>query len=321
MATQEGQELNDFEDPAVASKSFLTNNVVDPLHTFNEAGQPLLSESTNPYFVPRWQTFPVLETSAVNENLLENSKMSKVIKSSIERRSASLSGFHFAPTGGPSDPNSTTAFFATLESMTAGEQVEYPGDPMSHIAVPIFDSLNGTDRGQVVGVLLATLPWEYYLRDVLRATDIGYQVVIENGCDSARENAFTYHVNGPVVTQVERGDRHDRLQDQYLVEGSISNDKVEDGTPEGISYDDSCPYVFKVYPTQALYDKHVTGLPILLCLSIASVFGVTIGMFLCYGSLVERRQAILLAKATQSTAIVSSMFVSTTTGILLLSDE
>ena len=321
LATQEGQGLNDFEDPAVASKSFLTNKVVDPLHTFNEAGQPRLSESTDSIFVPRWQTFPVLKTSTVNENLLENSRMSKVVMASIESRSAVFSGFHYAPSGGPSDPNRTTAIFATLESMTTGEQVEYLGDPMTHFAVPIFDSVNGTERGQVVGVLLATLHWQHYLRDILGVADDGYDVVIENGCDVARENMFTYHIDGPVVKEVQRSDRHDRLYSQYVVAGSVSNDKVDDGTPEGIRYEDSCPYVFKVYPTEPLYNKYVTGLPILLCLSIATVFGVVIGMFIYFGSLVERRQAIILAKATQSTAIVSSMFVSPTNPIPLLCDR
>ena len=311
---QEGQGLNDFDDSVVTSRSFLTNNDVDPLHTFNEAGQPLLSNATDPYFVPRWQTFPVLETSMVNENLLENPKMAKVVMASIESRSAVLSGFHFAPAGNPTDPNTTTAFFATLESMDAGEQVEYLADPMSHMAFPIFDSLNGTHRGEVVGVLLATIHWKHYLSDILHETDNGYQVVIENGCDFVGHNAFTYNVEGAVVKEVERGDRHDRYFSHYRVDGVLSSTvKIEDGTPEGISYgEDSCPYMFHVYPTRANYDTYVTGLPVGLCLSVALVFGITIGLFLCYCTLVERRQRILLAKATQSTAIVSSLFVSAT---------
>jgi len=312
LTIQEGQGLNDFDDPVGASKSFLTKNDVDPLHTFNDAGQPLLSNSTGPFFVPRWQTFPVLETSMVNENLLENSKMAKVVMASIESRSAVMSGFHFAPSGNSTDPNATTAFFATLESMDAGEHVEYLADPMSHMAFPIFDSLNDTGRGEVVGVLLATIHWQQYLRDVLHENENGYQVVIENGCDLMGHNLFTYHVEGAVVKEVERGDRHDRYFSHYRVDGSISSKvKIEDGTPEGISYgEDSCPYMFQVYPTRFNYDTYMTGLPVGLCLSVALVFGISIGLFLCYCILVERRQRILLAKATQSTAIVSSLFVS-----------
>ena len=311
LAAQEEKRLNDFDDPALSRKTFLSNKIVDPIHTFNEAGETVLSKSSGPFYVPRWQTSPVLETSIVNENLLENPNFSKTIKASLESRSAVLSGFHFAPAGGPSNPDPATAFFATLESIYAGN--EYVGDPMSHLAVPIFDDVNGTDRGDVVGILLATLHWQHYMRDVLPVNNNGYHVVIENGCDPDGENAFTYQIDGPKVKAVGMGDRHDRKFSHYHVDGYISRNNIEDGTPEGTSYhDDSCPHVFHIFPTQADYDKYVTSLPIILCLSISAIFIFTIAMFLLYDRLVERRQSIVLAKATQSTAIVSSLFVSTT---------
>ena len=310
---QEEQGLNDFDDPGVIRKSFLTDNVVDPLHTFNDVGQPILSKSSGPYFVPRWQMFPVLETSMVNENLLENPKVSKPVQASIESRSAILSGFQFAPAGSTSDPDRATAFFATLESMSVGKQAEYKGDPMSHILIPIFDSLNGTDRGEVVGVLQAKFHWKDYLEDILPASDYGYHVVIENGCDPTVENAFSYEVDGPLVKVLGKGDRHDLAFTHYLVDGNMAKDSIKDGTPQGLRYSDEyCPFVFQVYPTQVLYDKYVTDIPILLSLSMSVVFIFTIGMFLLYDRLVERRQAIILAKATQSTAIISSLFVSAT---------
>ena len=263
--------------------------------------------------------FPVLETSMVNENLLENPKVSKTVQASIERRSAVMSGFHFAPAGGPSDPDITTAFFATLESMTFGKQMEYGGDPMSHIAIPIFDSLNGTDRGEVVGVLKAKFHWKDHLEGILPATDYGYHVIVENGCDPIGHNAYTYQVDGPKVKVLGKGNRHDPKFTQYHVIENFAKDIIQDGTLRGLNYfDDFCPYVFHVHPTQAHYDKYVTNVPIILSLSMAVVFLFTIGMFLLYDRLVERRQSIVLAQATQSTAIVSSLFVSTTNRLQLL---
>ena len=311
LAIQEEQGLNDFDDPGVVRKSFLTNDVVDPLHTYDETSQPLLSDATGDFFVPRWQTSPVFETSMVNENLLENPNMSKVVMASIESRSALNSGFHFAPAGYPSDIDRATAFFAALESMDAGEETKYLADPMSHIAIPIFDSINGTGHGEVVGVLTALLHWKDYLEVILPATDYGYHVVIENGCDPKGENAFSYQLDGPMVTVLGKGNRHDRKFTQYLVDGYFAKENIKDGTLRGLNYsDDFCPYMFHVYPTQALYDKFVTKLPIMISLSISAIFVFTIGMFLFYDRLVERRQKIVLAKATQSTAIVSSLFVS-----------
>ena len=247
-----------------------------------------------------------------NENLLENPRVSKTVKASIEARSAVLSGFHFAPAGGPSDPNQTTAFFATIESITFGKQVEYGGDPMSHIVIPIFDSLNGTDRGEVVGVLTAKLHWKDHIEGILPTTDYGYRVIIENSCDLSGQNAFTYQVDGPIVKVLGKGNRHDPKFTTYHVSENFANDNIKDGTLRGLNYsDDFCPYVFHVYPTQALYDQYVTNVPIIRCLSVAVVFLFTIGMILLYDRLVERRQSIVLAQATHSTAIVSSLFVST----------
>jgi hypothetical protein len=311
LAAQDKQGLNDFDDPDASRKSFLTNKVVDPLHTFNNAGQPLPSNFTGPLVVPRWQTSPVLETSMVNQNLLESRGVANIITRCIESREAILGGFHFAPAGSTSDNDPTTAFFATLASMAAGQKVDHLGDPMSHIAFPIFDSLNDTDRGEVVGIVKATIHWLGYLRGVLPVTDYGYQVVIESGCGTDEENTFTYQVDGPVSKVVGLGDRHDRGFSQYVVDGYFSKDTIKDGTAEGIPfYLNSCPYVFHVYPTQREYDKYVTTFPVVISISIAAIFFFAICMFVFYDWLVERRQKIVLAKATQSAAIVSSLFVS-----------
>jgi hypothetical protein len=197
--------------------------------------------------------------------------------------------------------------------MSAGEHLEYLGDPMSHLAIPIFEYLNDTDKGNVVGVLQATLHWGTYLRDILPPTDQGYQIVIENDCGSSGGSMITYQIDGPDAKVVSLGDKHDRRYSQYLVEGSFSKENIQDGTAEGLPFfHDSCPYVFRVYPTQDVYDKYTSGLPIIGSLCTLAIFIFTIAMFLFYDNLVERRQKVVLAKATHSTAIISSLFVSDT---------
>lgn len=71
-----------------------------------------------------------------------------------------------------------------------------------------------------------------------------------------------------------------------------------------------CPYSFHIYGTAEDLDYHKSNDPIIISVSVAAVFLFTIGMFFTYDHLVERRQKLVLAKATQSTAIVSSLFVS-----------
>lgn len=320
LAAQDETGLNDFDNSIYSGRSFLTNQTVDPLHTFTEDGKPLPSQSPGPLYIPRWQTSPVLETSMANENLLEKKEVADLLLTSVESRAAVLGGFHSAPPGMPSDADVTTAFFATLESIFVRKEVQYLGDPMSHLAIPIFDSIDRQKRGQVVAILKATLNWQYYLKNILPGTDYGYHVVIKNGCDADGKNSFTYQVDGPEVIVLGFGDRHDRKFDQYREDGYFSKSNIRDGTTDGVSFDQSsCPYSFHVYPTQSDYDKYVTYFPMTIGLCIAGVFAFTIATFIFYDRLVERRQKIVLAKATQSTAIVSSLFVSQTKKEVLIS--
>lgn len=249
----------------------------------------------------------------VNRNLLENDEVADLLMTTIDNRSAVLGGFNFAPAGKSTDADVTTAFFATLESIFAGKEVPYLGDPMSHLVIPIFDSIDRDNRGEVVAILKATLHWQYYLKNILPDTYYGYFVVIQNACDDTSTNAFTYQVDGPDAKVLGFGDRHDRKFSQYGEEGYISKSNIQDGTADGLPFDrTSCPYSFKVYPTQNDYDHYVTSFPLIMSLCIAGVFAFTIATFIFYDRLVERRQRIVLAKATQSTAIVSSLFVSST---------
>jgi hypothetical protein len=59
---------------------------------------------------------------------------------------------------------------------------------------------------------------------------------------------------------------------------------------------------------QKFYDTYHTSLPFAVTFAVALVFVFTVGMFILYDWLVERRQKIVLHKAAQSTKIVSSLF-------------
>ncbi len=305
MRLQQEQGINDFVNLSLIEKSWLTEAVVDPLHTFDTIGTPVPSRGDGP-FLPRWLTSPVLQTSMVNENLFEKDGISQLMRECIATRSAILGGFHSAKPGSTSHPDPTTSFFATLLSMWEGTEMEYLGDPMSHIAIPIFDSVNSRER-MVVGVVKSTIYWQSFLRNILPKNDHGITVVVENLCDGS----YTYQLDGPEVRVIGFGNRHDRKFSAYRVDGWLTKEVIEDGTAKGIFFNQSsCPYTFHVYPAQEDYDYYITNEPVVMCLAVASVFVLTIGLFLGYDRIVERRQRLVLAKATQSTAIVSSLFVS-----------
>ncbi len=298
-------DINNFIDQEQVDRAWLTRSKVDPLHTFDEYGTPRLSSSKGP-FLPRWQSSPVLRTNQINENIFEDPEVSQTAMDCVESKSAVFGGFVWSHRGPTTDPNTTTAHFATLRSMWDREKVEYLGDPMSNLFIPIFDKLDGTDRA-VVGVLRSTIHWQSRMINILPETNRGITVVIDNKCDGN----FTYELRGENAYVVGFGDRHDRAFDQYEVLGKFLTENIDDGTSTGIPLNqEGCPYTFHIYPTQQDLDYHATNDPLVVSLSVAAVFLFTLCMFFFYDHLVERRQRLVLAKATQSTAIVSSLFVS-----------
>lgn len=73
--------------------------------------------------------------------------------------------------------------------------VEYYGDPMAQIFLPIFDSFNRTTR-KPVALITALVHWRAYFRDILPANIKGVDVVLENTCDGF----FTFQVSKGVLS-------------------------------------------------------------------------------------------------------------------------
>lgn len=114
------------------------------------------------------------------------------------------------------------------------------------------------------------------------------------------------------------GDYHDPKFNRWHRTGVINDFLLEDGTISGIELSKKgCKYTIDVYPTQTFYDTETTSTPLIITCSIIAVFIFATLMFLVYDRLVERRQKIVLAKATQSTAIVASLFPKSVTERLM----
>ena len=89
----------------------------------------------------------------------------------------------------------------------------------------------------------------------------------------------------------------------------IGSGTIPDGTRDGLPiYEGECRYTITIYPSQDFKDEHITPVPVVITLAVAGIFAFTIVMFFVYDRLVERRQNLVLTKAVQSTAIVSSLF-------------
>jgi hypothetical protein len=88
-----------------------------------------------------------------------------------------------------------------------------------------------------------------------------------------------------------------------------STTAIADGTKDRLGLgQDGCRYRLYVYPSHQFDDRYNTSLPIILTFAVAMVSLFTVLMLVFYDRLVETRRRIVLDKAAQSTAIVSSLF-------------
>ena len=315
-AFQQRLGVDHFEDAEHANSTWITSLKVDPLHTFDEFGDPYLVSSPGPY-LPRWQTSPVLYTNLVNEDLFLKLGVGDVANRSLQSQMAVLGGFLYGPPGTVANPDPTTDLFATLRGIWEGvPNYSYLGDPMSHLHIPIFDKFNTTVR-KPVGIMKSLIHWRAYFRKILPPNIIGIRVVLENACDGF----FTYNVRGDEAYAMGFGDQHESKFDYMKQTGTFNTNVLKDGTVTGLKVSqEGCPYSIHVYPSTEYYNTHINTQPVIISCSVAMVFVFTTFMFFVYDRLVERRQRLVLAKATQSTAIVSSLFPKNVRDRLLQTD-
>ena len=119
---------------------------------------------------------------------------------------------------------------------------------------------------------------------------------------------FTYVLDGSEVKPLGFGDLHDPKFDKWGRKATFGQVSLPDGTAMGITLDHKCSYHIHVYPSQEFFDEYQTSTPFTITATMVSVFAIAILLFLLYDCLVGRRQKLVLRKATQSTAIMSSLF-------------
>jgi hypothetical protein len=94
----------------------------------------------------------------------------------------------YQPAGGIDSNNRLTSTYSQLLSIDSERTVEYQGDPMSYIFVPIFDSF---ESGRTAKALLVGLfNWGILFRDVSHSGEAGIDIVIQNDCNES----FTYRM-------------------------------------------------------------------------------------------------------------------------------
>jgi hypothetical protein len=257
-------------------------------------------------YIPVWQTSPVLKRNLVNVNLVRDLRLGPDAQRCLDTGEVVIGGFDSAPAGGIDSVDAKTAHYASLLSVAAEEDgTIYNGDPMSDIFLPVFDSFNAEHR-KTVAVLTATVNWKGFFRDILPQTVNGLTFVLENTCDGFH----TYKINGEDVTYIGPGDLHESKYSGSRQSANFDDEqKIADGTMTGLRLNQhGCMYSIHVYPSQEFSDDYNTSTPIIITCSVAIIFIFTVIIFIVYDRLVEKRQSLILRQATQTSAIVSSLF-------------
>jgi hypothetical protein len=278
-----------------------SSGIGDKIYTIGPDG-PLVDQGSGPYF-PLWQESPHLGRDMTNFNVAYSADYAPYIKKSVETGKVTIGGLDTAMPGNIHDPDLTTSFFAMILSFAAGKPVDYLGDPMSSIFVPVFDSFDTTKKP--TALIISVFSWAACLNGLLQDNTPGIVVVLENTCDGP----FTYKVVGEEAEYMGQGDLHDPKFDgmERALDFASESDIFKASQGIGVHQDD-CAYSLRVYPSQELYDEYHTNHPIIITFLVALVFVITAGVFLLYSHRVERRQRIVLKQAMESAAIVSSLF-------------
>ena len=266
-------------------------------------------EGAGPYVVA-WQMSPVLPVAPiVNMNLLRRpeTRVSMMAAMKSQKMVLGLASDLNGQAVGNISSNDLHSKFLSL-GQYRHQSVEYQGDPHTSIIYPVFDSF-GPNR-TIGGLLNIPVLWRFAFSDLLPENAIGITIVVRN----SNNQTFTYRVDGPTVTYMGLGDLHDETYDSMVVTEDVTEQIQAMSSPQNQPYD--APglddafnrYSIDVYPSNDTEDEYVSSQPAIFAVVVATIFAFTSLVFIAYDLLVARRQDIVLKKAVQSAAVVSSLY-------------
>ena len=159
-------------------------------------------------------------------------------------------------------------------------------------------------------MLVTNLYWRLYFTGVLPTKAKGIIAVLENSYNQT----FAYRIDGPEVTFLGAGDPHLSKYDYMEVSEDVTEQVKRRAGPETRAYttvglsDTFGRYTLRVYPSQDTEDEYKSNKPVIYTLVVAFIFFLTSMVFVVFDYLVERRQRVVLDRAAQSGALVSSLF-------------
>lgn len=161
-----------------------------------------LPENEKDAYLPVWEMSPFLSYDEVNMDILrgdEEDPRGYFGALSIAEGAIVMGDMVYNTPGGIDSNDATTSSFAQLLSIDAGKQVEYQGDPMTNLFIPIFDSFE--DDRIPKAVLVGLFNWGNLFQNVVPETVKGIDLVLRNSCF----DPYTFRVIGKDVIPIGKG--------------------------------------------------------------------------------------------------------------------
>ncbi|CAB9505094.1 Receptor-type guanylate cyclase gcy [Seminavis robusta] len=261
-------------------------------------------------FLPIWQISPVLPiVKYLNYDMLNHTAVQDSLHAAVDSEKLVMGHAHDVRDPSHKEDASTALYNAFLQVGQYRHDVQkYEGDPATNIVYPVFTNFGPNKT--LGGVINTSLYWRLNFLAILPDTAKGIMCVITN----TRGQVFTYRVDGPNVTFLGPGDRHDPKYDSMVVSEDVTEKLLTRASPENQGFDaaeldtEYCRYYLHVYPSEDTEAEYVNNEPVLYTVLVASVFLFTSLVFILYDWLVARRQRIVMDRAVQSSAIVSSLY-------------
>ena len=169
------------------------------------------------------------------------------------------------------------------------------------IATPVFG--NFSDTAEIVGHLLAVVPWSQLLELHLPDEIEPCQVVLESTCG----HLATFDIRNTNVTFQEDADDHNHKYNSLGVPARLTAFEdfagIDKSSVEGI-----CTLTMTVYPTTEFEESYYTQKPLWYALTVLAIFVLTSALFCLFDGTMTRQHNHVKATAKKQNAIVSSLF-------------
>jgi hypothetical protein len=171
--------------------------------------------------------------------------------------------------------------------------------PDSMLMYPIFNGFPQDETYELVGHIVALIPWTTFLTDVLQEGQEA-TVVIES-CDKNT----TYLLSGSNASWVGSNDLHDDQFSELVQKRELITFQEYENADE---FEEVCRHQLYIFPTADSHERTKTRKPLVYSLVIVAIFALMVFVILVYDFLVTTRQEKTEKKVERSNAIIQVHF-------------